>query len=160
MVDNIIIRPPIISDLEDIVHINRLCLPENYPVAYFIELIKSWDETSSVAEIDGKIVGYNIVRIERSSMSPWKPRTKSKGHVISIAVLPDYRRRNIGVKLMLFVLDKLIKLGSIKKVTLEVRQSNEGAIKMYQKMSFTSSKILSRYYSDGEDALLMEFEIN
>ena len=41
MIENDIkIRDPDIKDLEDIVHINRVCLPENYPIAYFIELIK------------------------------------------------------------------------------------------------------------------------
>ena len=43
MIENDIkIRDPDIKDLEDIVHINRVCLPENYPIAYFIELIKSF----------------------------------------------------------------------------------------------------------------------
>ncbi len=158
MVDNLTIRPPRISDLEDIVHINRKCLPENYPVAYFIELIKSWNESSAIAEFDGKIVGYNIIRLEKSSITPWRPRVKSNGHVISIAVLPEYRRLGIGKKLMIYILDILNNIGDIKKITLEVRESNIGAIKLYENLDFIRAKVISHYYSDGESAILMELE--
>ncbi|MHA2249121.1 MAG: GNAT family N-acetyltransferase [Candidatus Kariarchaeaceae archaeon] len=158
MADKLIIREPRISDLEDIVHINRKCLPENYPVAYFIELIKSWHATSTVAELEGKVVAYNIVRIEKSSLTPWRSKSASKGHVISIAVMPEYRRMGIGKKMMLDVMDKLKMNGSVKKITLEVRESNSGAIGMYKTLNFISAKILSHYYSDGENAILMELK--
>ncbi|MHA2171268.1 MAG: GNAT family N-acetyltransferase [Candidatus Kariarchaeaceae archaeon] len=160
MENNVVIRKPLISDLEDIVHINRICLPENYPVAYFIELIKSWHETSRVAIVNNKLVGYNIVRIERSSISPWRPRMKSKGHIISVAVLPEYRRRGIGTQLIDEVLETLKTLNNITKVTLEVRETNTSAINLYKELNFISAKVLSRYYSDGENALLMELSIS
>lgn len=159
VIELLTIRAPVISDLEDIVHLNRVSLPENYPVAYFIELIKSWHETSCVAEVDNKVVGYIITRIERASITPWRPRGKSQAHIISVAVSPDHRRQGIGRKMMNYVIDRVIDMVNIEKITLEVRESNYGAIQMYKELKFVTSKILDRYYSDGENALLMELKL-
>lgn len=154
--DVISVRNPIIADLEDIIHLNRISLPENYAVAYFIELIKTWNESSAVALVNDKVVGYTIVRIEKSGITPWRSRSKSKAHVISIAVSPDQRRHGIGNKMMEFVIDNIGEINGIKKISLEVRITNHAAIEMYKKLDFNINKILTRYYSDGEDAYLME----
>ncbi len=153
------VRAPVIADLEDIVHLNRVSLPENYPVAYFIELIKSWHETSCVAVVDNKVVGYIITRIERASITPWRPRGKSQAHIISVAVSPDQRRQGIGRKMMNYVHERVHEIGNIEKITLEVRESNISAVEMYRKLNYVSVKILERYYSDGESALLMELQL-
>jgi len=153
------IRKPDISDLEDIVHINRVCLPENYSVAYFIELIKSWRETSCVVELNGKVVGYVLMRIEGGTATPWKPRASRKGHIISVAVLPEARRRGLATKMMEFVLEAANKIDNMTEITLEVRQSNLSAINLYRRLSFVSHKISSSYYSDGEDAVIMKYDM-
>ena len=155
----ITIRAPAITDLEDIVHLNRISLPENYTIAHFIELIKNWHETSCVAEIDGKVVGYIITRVEKGSLSPWRPRNKSRAHVISVAVSPDYRRRGVGEQMMEYTLKRVEEIGNIDKITLEVRVSNIAAINMYKKLNYVADKILSHYYSDGEDAYLMQLDL-
>ena len=157
--DVIVIRNPTISDLEDIVHINRVCLPENYSVAHFIELIKSWKNTSCVAELNNKVIGYILMRIEGGTSTPWKPRSKKKGHIISVAVLPEARRRGIGIQMMEFVMAAGKELELLTEITLEVRQSNLGAINLYRKLHFVSYKIISGYYSDGEDAILMKYSV-
>ena len=158
--ESILVRNPGIEDLEDIVHINRVCLPENYPVAYFIELIKSWKNTSCVVELDDKVVGYILMRIEGVSSTPWKPKNKKKGHIISVAVLPEARRRGLGTKMMEFVLERAREIDLLTEITLEVRQSNLGAINLYRRLEFVSHKILSGYYSDGEDAVLMRYTVD
>ncbi|MHA2101564.1 MAG: ribosomal protein S18-alanine N-acetyltransferase [Candidatus Kariarchaeaceae archaeon] len=160
VIELLAIRPPVISDLEDIVHLNRTSLPENYPVAYFIELIKSWYETSCVAEVDNKAIGYIITRIERASITPWRPRGKSQAHIISVAVSPDHRRQGIGRKMMKYIIDQVVELSNIEKITLEVRESNHAAVEMYKQLDFYTAKVLTRYYSDGENALLMELKLN
>ena len=45
----------------------------------------------------------------------------------------------------------------MEQITLEVRNSNYGAIKLYENLNFISEKIIKSYYSDGEDALLMKY---
>ena len=44
---------------------------------------------------------------------------------------------------------------NIEKVTLNVRKSNIIAQKLYKKFNFTKTKIVRRYYNNGEDAYLM-----
>ena len=87
MIASVSIRSPTVDDLNDIVHINRLSLPENYPVAYFIELIQSWKNYSSVAVVNDKLVGYLILRLENNRSFFSKSFRYNKGHIISVAVL-------------------------------------------------------------------------
>ncbi len=152
---SIVIRGPLISDLNQIVHINRVSLPENYPVGYFIELIRNWQNYSSVAIVDGLVVGYLIMRLEHEKSFRWRVGSYDKAHLISIAVLPEYRRMGLGEKMLIDSLSKLKKLGGIKSVILEVRVSNTPAILLYEKHGFIKSDRMKYYYADGEDAYLM-----
>lgn len=97
-----------------------------------------------VAEINDQIVGY---------MGFW--RIENEAHITNVAVLPDYRRRRIGASLIESVMDFAGKDG-IKAYTLEVRMSNQAAIKLYEGFGFKSEGIRSKYYIDNnEDALIM-----
>ncbi len=152
-------RNPSIDDLESIIAINRISLPENYPVGYFIQLIKDWKESSVVAVSDKKIIGYIITRIEKFPLSQLFLKKYPKGHIISVAVLPEYRRQGVGKGMMDFVLNRLLLMENIKEVTLEVRESNVAAIHLYKNLSFFVAKTLERYYNDGESALVMVKEL-
>ena len=74
-------------------------------------------------------------------------------HVMNIAVDPGFRRRGIATAL----LERLFELtddGGRRGYTLEVRVSNEGAIKLYERLGFTARGIRRGYYTDNrEDAL-------
>lgn len=143
------------GDLEEIVHINRVSLPENYPIGYFIQLIKDWKETSVVAEMDGRVVGYILTRIEKFSFSGFLTGRFPKAHIISVAVLPETRGFGVATEMMRFILEKVTQDKTIKEITLEVRKSNIAAIKLYEKLDFEHTKIIDNYYRDGEEAILM-----
>ncbi len=155
----VICRSPHMGDLEEIVQINRLALPENYPVGYFIQLLKDCKSASVVAEIDGNVVGYIITRIEKFSLTGFLTGKYPRGHIISVAVHPEYRRLGIGYQMMNYVVSKLKSMKSIKEVTLEVRVSNEPAIALYRKLGFKVDKVLEKYYKDGEPANLMKLRL-
>jgi len=76
-------------------------------------------------------------------------------HIMNIAVSPDFRRRGIATAL----LERLFELtddGSRRGYTLEVRVSNDGAIRLYERLGFTARGIRRGYYTDNrEDALIM-----
>jgi ribosomal-protein-alanine N-acetyltransferase len=76
-------------------------------------------------------------------------------HVMNIAVAPEHRRRRIAASL----LDRLFELTSgegRRGFTLEVRVSNEVAIKLYEQAGFKARGIRRGYYTDNrEDALIM-----
>ena len=81
-----------------------------------------------------------------------------KGHLVSIAVLPEHRRKKLGENLLLGGIQSMKFDYNTKEIILEVRVSNHSAIKLYQKNSFAIVKNLSRYYKDGEDAYLMAYK--
>ncbi len=73
-------------------------------------------------------------------------------HIKKIAVHPNYRRKGVGEAL----LNEVLKYK--KDVYLEVRISNEPAIKLYEKLGFRRITTLKSYYSNGEDAYRYYFK--
>jgi len=85
------------SDLQKVMHINRTCLPENYTSFFFLDLYERFPLTFIVAEENGEIVGYVMCRIETGLPNFGFLGLIKKGHVVSIAVLPEHRReRELG----------------------------------------------------------------
>jgi len=81
-----------------------------------------------------------------------------EAHITTFAVHPRWRRRGIGERLLLALLDLAIDRRA-REATLEVRLSNLAARRLYEKYGFRPAGIRPRYYSDdGEDALIMTTE--
>ena len=149
------IRNAEMKDISSIVHINRTCLPENYPVYFFEDLLKRYNKAFFVATTEeDHVVGYVMPRIE------WKPGFFRKFiikslHIVSIAVLPSHRRRGLGYILMAYAMNAGVKEYGCRETYLEVRVSNEPAINLYKKLGYEIIRVLAHYYLDGEDAYLM-----
>ena len=99
----------------------------------------------SLGAFDGqRLVGYLIIS-----------RYVDAWHVMNVAVDPEYRRRGIAANL----LERLFELTASdvrRGYTLEVRVSNEEAIRLYERLGFESRGIRRGYYTDNhEDALIM-----
>ena len=78
-----------------------------------------------------------------------------EAHITTFAVLPAWRRRGVGGRLMVELMRLARDLGS-RVMTLEVRLSNQPARALYGRFGFRPVGIRPRYYSDnGEDALIM-----
>ncbi|MCI4456914.1 MAG: ribosomal protein S18-alanine N-acetyltransferase [Desulfurococcaceae archaeon] len=142
------------KDLDQVIKINMISLPEHYPEFFWREIAQMWQKIFLVAEIEGKIVGYMMNRIEYDE-GFFKGDIVRRGHVISIAVLPEYRRRGIGRSLMIEGMRRMKEYYNADEVILEVRVSNTPAIELYKKLGFKVVRIIPRYYRDGEDAYLM-----
>ncbi|ADM27298.1 (SSU ribosomal protein S18P)-alanine acetyltransferase [Ignisphaera aggregans DSM 17230] len=152
--ERIRIRPASMDDLDSVIAINIECLPEHYLKSFWIEHIEKWNDLFYVAEVNNEIVGYALARVENGS-----PITKNMfskvGHVVSIAVREKYRRKGIATMLMSALIYTLKTIYGAEEVYLEVRVSNEPAIRLYQKLGFVIAKRIEQYYLDGEDAYLM-----
>jgi ribosomal-protein-alanine N-acetyltransferase len=146
------------EELRAVIAINEATLPEHYPYFFWYEHYELWRDIFLVAVVGGKIVGYNMCRIEMG-VGHIKRGIVKQGHVVSIAVLPEYRRRGIATALMLRAMDAMKNKYGASEVYLEVRVSNEPAIRLYEKLGFTKVRILRGYYLDGEDAYLMAREL-
>lgn len=116
------------------------------PYSFFTLQTLFWfnKEYFYVAEVNGKLVGYIIGDVRGNH-----------GHVVSIAVDAQHRREGVG-KCLMKVLIKKFKEMNIKTVRLEVAVSNTDAQLFYKKMGFMTISCIKNYYSNGEDAFLME----
>jgi len=147
------------DDIDDVMRINLLTLPENYPRYFFEYLLENYPDSFLVAKVNGKVVGYIMCRVEDSIMISLPVRRIKRGHVVSIAVLPEYRGMGIGTNLLREAIKALKENCHCVDVYLEVRISNHKAIKLYRKLGFTVSHIKRGYYRDGEDAYEMSLKL-
>lgn len=142
------------ADVEAVININRVCLPENYAAYFFIDTFNTLPETFIVSEFQGRVVGYIMCRMEHGFSDLKKLRFAKKGHIISVAVMPDYRTQGIGYSLVEQALTALSALHA-DECYLEVRLTNDLAINLYKKMGFETTRTIPRYYFDGSDAYVM-----
>ncbi|MEE8336971.1 MAG: ribosomal protein S18-alanine N-acetyltransferase [Dehalococcoidia bacterium] len=81
--------------------------------------------------------------------------TAGQLHLVTLAVAPGRQGRGIGQRLLIECL-ALASRSKLPSVALEVRASNERAIRLYERYGFTRAGRLPHYYAnDGEDALVM-----
>ncbi|MCW4001050.1 MAG: GNAT family N-acetyltransferase [Candidatus Bathyarchaeota archaeon] len=142
------------DDLQGVMQINRVCLPENYTDFFFVDLHQRFPETFIVAEENGKIVGYIMCRIEVGLSNFGFGGLVRKGHVVSIAVMPQARRKGVAKALINRALQGM-EYYKAKQGFLEVRVTNDAAITLYKNLGFEITRTINGYYSDGEDAYVM-----
>jgi ribosomal-protein-alanine N-acetyltransferase len=175
-------RPPLeirrlaYSDLPQVIGVERRAFPTPWSLAMFVlELSKSsgiclaavlaetgtdWGDTryaripksasaegaclpASVTEYDRRLVGYLICS-----------RYETVWHVMNVAVAPEHRREGVASALLS---ELYARVGDEQaRYTLEVRRSNDVAIRLYEREGFRAAGLRRRYYQDnGEDALVM-----
>jgi ribosomal-protein-alanine N-acetyltransferase len=153
-VSEYIIREFTPEDLDAVIRINRENLPENYPPFFFKLHYENFPKAFLVAESGGRVVGYIMCRVETGKLYTM-PGVGKQGHIISIAVVPEMRRKGVGRSLMVNAMKALYEHYGVNEYYLEVRVSNTPAINLYTKLGFKPMKTLKGYYLDGEDAYLM-----
>ena len=156
-IGNCIIRRCDPSDIIPVMEINLKTLPEHYSDYFYESLLAELPEAFIVAEVERKLIGYIMCKIEYGFSNFKKLGFVKKGHVVSVAVLPEYRQKGIGRALVEESVAG-VKLKKSDELYLEVRCSNNEAIRLYEKLGFTIKQRLKAYYRDGEDAYLMAIE--
>ena len=142
------IEPMTLADLDAVRAIERASFFPPWPDdAYRNELTANKLATYLVARMDGVVVGFGGIWL-----------MVDEAHITTFAVEPAWRRRSIGERLLVGLLDAAIARRA-REATLEVRLSNVPARRLYEKYGFRPMGIRPRYYSDnGEDALIMTTE--
>jgi len=75
-------------------------------------------------------------------------------HILNIAVAPSYRNRGLGCELLKSVEREALKR-KLFSLTLEVREKNEPAVKLYKKSGYVIKGRREKSYDGKEDELLM-----
>jgi len=147
------------EDINEVTNINWTCLPEHYTKYFILKLYQRFPKAFFVALVDNKIVGYIMCRIETGLSVIKKFSIARKGHIISIAVRPNYRRIGIGEELLSKILKISLPAYKAEECYLEVRFSNKEALYLYKKFGFEQVKVLGHYYRDGESAYVMALDL-
>lgn len=151
---DIVIRQFKPEDLETVMEINRTCLPENYSSSFFLDIYAKCPEGFLAALNDDRVVGYIMCRLERGFSEMSRFRLVKKGHVVSIAVIPEQRRRGIATRLVQEAMKGLAEKEA-EECFLEVRISNKAAQELYKKLGFRDTRSIPFYYQNGEGAVVM-----
>ncbi|HQN75895.1 MAG TPA: GNAT family N-acetyltransferase [Methanomassiliicoccales archaeon] len=131
-------------DLADVWQVASESLRERYDPTIFTQLVPFWPDGLLVIEDLGRVVAF----VFGIMSGPQQAR------VLMLAVDRGYRGAGLGTLLTQEFFRECGNKG-IRQVSLEVRASNVGAQRFYQRLGFFAVRRVSGYYSDGEDGILL-----
>jgi ribosomal-protein-alanine N-acetyltransferase len=143
MNDQLEIRRLTYADLPQVIAVERRAFPTPWSLAMFVLELSKSSGICLAATLGDRIVGYLICS-----------RYDTVWHLMNVAVENRLRRQGIAASLI----ERLFELadGPREQYTLEVRTSNDAAIKLYEGFGFRSAGRRRGYYHDNrEDALIM-----
>jgi ribosomal-protein-alanine N-acetyltransferase len=143
------IRRMNLNDIEKVMKIELEAFSQPWTFeSFFNEISNNNLAYYFVIEKDNEIIGY---------LGMWK--IIDEGHITNIAIDKEYRKMGYG-HILVYESIEFMKNDGVTSFTLEVRVTNNPAIKLYEKMGFTRAGIRKKYYQDnGEDALIMWYEV-
>lgn len=138
------IREMICDDVDAVAELDKKCFEVPWSRQAFQDEIENKIAVYFVAEENSEVVGY---------CGYWQ--VAGEGDITNIAVLPKYRRKGIGGRLIERLIESACEL-ELDCLTLEVRKSNDAAKNLYKKYGFEMIGERIRYYSDNnENAMIM-----
>jgi ribosomal-protein-alanine N-acetyltransferase len=143
MSESLEIRRLTYADLPQVIAIERRAFPTPWSLAMFVLELSKPSGICLAALRDDRIVGYLVCS-----------RYDTVWHLMNVAVDDRLLRRGIATALI----ERLFELAdrAHEQYTLEVRTSNDGAIKLYERFGFRAAGRRRGYYHDNrEDALIM-----
>ncbi|MFQ5932902.1 MAG: ribosomal protein S18-alanine N-acetyltransferase [Nitrospiraceae bacterium] len=141
-----LIREMTLEDIPAVLEIDRVSFSNPWPErSYRYELTDNPAAQLYVAKLDdGAVIAY---------LGYWL--IGDEVHISTFAVQPEFRMQGIGEDLLRFALSAAAENGA-RVATLEVRESNDAAIRLYEKQGFEVVGSRQGYYRDNnEDAILM-----
>jgi len=136
-----------VNDLTSILAIETGSFSDPWSAAVWRDELTRSGSVVIVAERHGELDGYVAAR-----------RMVEEGEVLRIAVLPQHRRRGLGARLFHRAAEKLFAAGA-RRLSLEVRADNTSAVAFYASIGLREVGRRSRYYPDGEDALVLRSDL-
>ncbi len=141
------IKPLTDKHLKEVLILNLRCFKtgENYTKYTFSYLLSEANTLSyRVITPNGNMVGFIFIMLNENGA----------GHITTIGVAPEHRRRGLALKLLNHA-ENALQNRRISMMTLEVRAGNSAAQNLYLGLGYSIVQRLKEYYNNGEDGLLM-----
>ncbi len=140
--NNIVIQIATLDDVTDIANIEKQSFSTPWSENAIQESLTA-GTAFYTAYFNGCVAGYMGLS-----------KIAGEGYVTNIAVLPEFRRKGIGNKLLKYVINDC--KSELEFISLEVRASNSAAISLYEKLGFCRVGLRKRFYANPkEDAIIM-----
>jgi ribosomal-protein-alanine N-acetyltransferase len=132
------------ADLPIVTAIERRSFVTPWSLAMFVLELSKPSGICLAAVRDDQLVGYLVCS-----------RYDTVWHVMNVSVDPEHRRNGIASELLGRLVSS-VPSPETAQFTLEVRESNHGAMALYAALGFREAGVRRRYYQDnGEDARIM-----
>lgn len=122
------------DDIVAVERLEKLCFSSPWSKNEIRATFLREDSIYCVAEKEGAVIAYAAFFF-----------VLDEANIINIAVDPEFRNQGVGKKLMEFTLIQAAKQG-VEKIILEVRQSNNAAIALYQGFGFKAEGLRKNFY--------------
>ena len=138
------IRPMEDRDISTVEQIEKSIFSLPWSAKSFVDAANTLENVYLVCECTGEIAGY---------CGMWT--VLGEGNITNIAVSPSYRRSGVA-EALLKELERRARLKDVTIFFLEVRQSNEAAKRLYEKLGYSPIGVRKRFYEKPvEDAIVM-----
>ncbi len=136
------------QDMGDILIIEKESFSSPWTYAMFLEEISNPLSRSLVArerDLGEKALGYIFYQVVAFEM-----------HILNLAVHPSFRSKGIGTALLNESIQRENTIGKARYAFLEVRENNEGAIRLYKRLGFKRLGLRKNYYrKENINAIIM-----
>lgn len=132
--------------LRDVLAIEDVSYPRPWTPRVFtdeLEMMRRGERVYLVAIVGRRLVGYGGMLF-----------TDGSAHVTNLAVDPDWRGRGVAIELLLELAWRARDRG-VEALSLEVRESNHVAQRLYRRFGFVPAGVRPRYYEGVDDAIVM-----
>lgn len=135
-------RPMAAEDIPTVLAIERRTYPQPWSEGIFRDELSRPGRVYLVAEVEGEMIGFAGLML-----------VEDDAHITTLAVDSTARQRGVGTRLMLELIAAGLERGA-RNLTLEVRATNEGAQRLYNRFGLTAVGLRKHYYRD-DDAVIM-----
>lgn len=138
----VLFRPMSLADVPTVLELERATFPQPWSEGIFHEELSRSDRVYIIAEREDTLIGFaGLMLIEEDA------------HVTTLAVKSDGRKVGLGTRLMLQLIAAGLERGA-RNLTLEVRATNDGAQRLYNRFGMVAVGVRKHYYRD-DDAVIM-----
>lgn len=138
------IRQLQVNDIDNVILLEQESLGTTLGKSMLENMIENDFAKAYVYEIHNKIIGYISVTFDGEILE-----------IMNFCVAKEYRRKKIASSLLNHIFTTYRQIG-MKSAILEVRRSNLAALCLYEKYGFLKILVRKQYYSNLEDALVLQ----